>query len=239
MKLEAVIFEMDGVLIDTNQYHYLSWKQVMQQLGRSFTRRDHDKLYGLSSRQILDILLGALQLSEAEICELLEYKNSCFMSYLDRIGTQDLLPGVFELLWELHAAQIPVDVSSLDINAHLIISKLGINYHIEAICDGNNVEKLKPDADLFLSTASMLGVEPEDCTVIEGGEAGIQAGLSARMCVVGVGLEQRIHQAHAVFHSLENVRLIDLKNIYAAWHAESVVGEIHEMEKPQLTESLR
>jgi kojibiose phosphorylase len=176
-------------------------------------------------------LLGGLQLSEAEICELLEYRESYFMSYVDKIGTQDLLPGVFELLWELHAAQIPVGVSSSSPDAQLIISKLGINYHIEAICEGNSVEKLKPHPDMFLCTASMLGVEPEDCMVMEGGEAGIQAGLSARMCVVGVGLEQRIHQTHAVFHSLENVRLIDLQNIYAAWHAESVVGEIHEMEK--------
>lgn len=229
MKLEAVIFGMDGVLIDTIEYHYLSRKQLARSLSIPFTR--DDKLRGLSRRQSLNMLLKGHSLSEKEICELLEYKNSCFMKYVDRMGIQDLLPGVFELLWEIRAAQISVGVSSSSRNARSIISKAGIGHYIDVICDGSNVERLKPHPDIFLCTASVLGVKPENCMVIENGEAGIQAGLAAGMCVVGVGPEKITYQVYAGFPSLEDVRLMDLQNIYAAWRAEG--REMYAMEGPE------
>ena len=225
MGLEAVIFDMDGVLLDTTEYHYLSWKKIAERLRIPFTRWDNDQLPGLSRREALDVLRRGRQISEDEIKELLVYKEACFMNYAEKVDMQDLLPGVFALLWELHAAQISIGVSSSSRNARLIVSRLGINHHIEAICDASNVEKLKAYPDVFLCAASLLEVKPENCMIIEDGTAGVQAGLSDEMCVVGVGAGPLTREAYTTFPSLENVRLIDLQEFYAAWHAEISAGE--------------
>jgi beta-phosphoglucomutase len=232
MGLEAVIFDMDGVLIDTTEYHYLSWKKVAERLGIPFTHSDNDRLRRLSRQESLHVLLGGKQVSDDLIHELLEYKNSCFMNYIEQVEMHELLPGVFALLWELHAAQVPVGVSSSSRNARLIVSRLGINHHIEAICDASNVEKRKPHPDVFLCAASLLEVKPENCMVIEEGAAGVQTGLSAGMCVVGVGAGPLTHEAYTTVPSLENVRLIDLQEIYTAWHAEMMTGESQVMQQP-------
>ena len=225
MSLEAVLFDMDGVLIDTIEYHYLAWQNVANRLGIAFTRQDNDRLRGLSRRQSLDQVLGVKKLSEEEIQELLEYKNACFMVYLERMSRHDLLPGVLDLLRELQAAKISTGVASSSRNARMIISRLGINDLFQVICDGNDVEKSKPHPDVFLCAALKLDVRPENCIAIEDGEAGIQAGLAAGMCVLGVGQNQFIHAAHAAFPSLENVKFADLRAIYAAWDAE--IGETY------------
>jgi len=232
MGLEAVIFELEGVLIDTSEFHYLSWKKVAERLRIPFTRWDNDRLRGLSHRQSLDVILGGRHIPADEISELLAYKDSSFVKCAEKVGMQDLPPGVFALLWELHAAQISIGVSSSSRNAQLIITRLGINHHIEAICDAREVEKLKPDPDVFLCAASLLDIEPENCMVIEDGAAGIQAGLSAGMCVVGVGTGPWTQGAHAAFPTLKNVRLIDLQEIYAAWHAEMITGEAQSTQQP-------
>ncbi len=232
MTLEAVIFDMDGVLIDTIEYHYRSWNNVAERLGIPFTRGDNERLRGLSLRESLDLLLKGKEVSEDLILELLEYKNSCYMNYVEKVDMQDLLPGVFALLWELHAAQISIGVSSSSGNTQLIVSRLGINHHIEAICDAGDVEKLKPHPDVFLCAASLLEVKPENCMVIEDSAAGIQAGLAAGMCVVGVGAGPLMDAAYAVFPNLMNVRLIDLQETYAAWHTEMTMGESQAMQQP-------
>jgi beta-phosphoglucomutase-like phosphatase (HAD superfamily) len=107
----------------------------------------------------------------------------------------------------------------------MIISRLEINALLRVICDGNDVEESKPHPDVFLCAASKLGVRPENCIAIEDGEAGIEAGLAAGMCVVGVGQSQLTHTAYAAFPSLENVKLAELQAVYAAWEVK--IGETY------------
>jgi len=231
MGLDAVIFELEGVLIDTSEFHYLSWKKVAERLRIPFTRWDNDRLRGLSHREALNVILRDRQISVDEIDELLAYKDSSFVHCAEKVDMQDLPPGVFALLWELHAAQISIGVTSSNRNARSIVSRLGINHHIEAICDTGNVEKLKPHPDVFSCAASILEVKPENCMVIEEGAAGVRAGLTAGMCVVGLGSEETLAHAYTVFPNLENVRLIDLQEVYAAWYVEMTTGETQSVQQ--------
>ena len=230
MSLEAVIFALEGVLFDTIEIHYLSWCKIAERLKVPFTRWDNDRLRGRTSREFLDVLLKGREIPDDERNELLAFKDSCVLNLMEKVDMQDLLPGVFALVWEMHAAQISIGVSSSGRNARSIVSRLRINHHIEVICDASNVEKLKPQPDVFLCAAALLEVKPENCLIIEADAAGVQAGRAAGTCVVEVGPEPGTGNAYAVFPSLENVRLIDLQEVYAAWHAEMMTGESRGMQ---------
>jgi len=232
MGLKAVIFALEGVLIDTREIHYLSWKKIAERLMIPFTRWDNYRLPELTNREFLTVVLRGRQIPEDEIHELLVYKDEYVRNHMEQVDMQDLLPGIFALLWELHAAQVSIGVASTVRNTPAIISRLRINHHIEVICDAGSVAKLKPHPDVFLCAASLLDVDPENCMVIEDSATGIQAGLSAGMCVVGVGARSLTREAHVTFPGLQDVRLIDLQEAYAVWHAQMMAGESPVMPQP-------
>ncbi len=218
--MKAVIFDMDGVLVDTVEYHYLSWKKITSELGIPFSREDNDQLRGLSRRSSFKRLVGDLQISEEEMAEWLVRKNEYFMDYIRDLDSLELLPGVYDLFQELNLAGIPIGVSSSSENTKLILKKLGIREFINAVGDKNNVQYAKPHPEVFLFTAAQLNVEPSGCVVIEDGEAGVEAGQAAGMCVVGLGPESRVGEAQAVFPDLSAVTLNSLQEVYEAWRRE-------------------
>jgi beta-phosphoglucomutase len=221
MELKAGIFAMDGVLADTIEYHYRSWKEVACRLGIAFSREEHDRLRGLSRRSALEVLLAGRKLSEDQVFELLELKNAVFLEFIKEMGPQDLLPGVFELFHQLHAAEIRLGISSSSANAHVIIEKLGLGEFVGAIGDRYRVANLKPEPDIFLYTASALDVPPQGCIVLEGSLAGIRAARAAGMCAIGVGgLPGMASETQTIFPSLADVRLVDLREIYQRWFGE-------------------
>lgn len=215
--IQAVIFDMDGVLVDTVEYHYLSWKKIADGLGISFSRADNDRLRGLSRRDSLERLLAGRSLPEGQMAELLQHKNDYFITLLENLGPQNLLPGVARLLEECRKAHLFIGIASSSSNVRWMIEKLGIAEYIEAIGDRYVVRRLKPDPEVFLYTASALGVAPSTCLVIEDGEAGMRAGRVAGMCVVGVGEVALTCEAHASFPSLADVTLKDLRQVYSRW----------------------
>jgi beta-phosphoglucomutase len=217
MEIKAVIFDMDGVLVDTIEYHHRSWKKIATELGISFSRNDGNRLRGLSRVDSLEILLAGRQISEEMTLEILQRKNDYFIDSLKSLGPQDLLPGVLRLLHELRAAHVSIGISSSSGNVRWMIDKLKINEFIEAIGDRYSVSNLKPDPEVFFYTASALGVAPQNCLVIEDAQAGIQAGQAAGMCVVGVGQPALTGKAHASFPTLATVTVKDLQRIYLLW----------------------
>lgn len=218
MPLQAVIFDMDGVLTDTVEFHYLSWKKVVSQYGVPFTRLENEKLLGLTRRRSLEVLLGERSFSEQQIQAILQRKNEYFLEFVSQMNPAHLLPGVNRLLSELSTARMRIGVASASRNTRLVLKQLGVYNFMHAILDGNSMLPSKPAPDIFLAAASALQVQPQACLVLEDSASGIQAALAAGMCVVGLGPVRRVSQAHAVFSDLTEVCLKELRSVYNRFH---------------------
>lgn len=217
MELRAVIFDMDGVLTATDEYHYRSWKKVSKEFDLPFSREDNDKLRGLTRRDSLEVLLAGRPLLEEQKQVILEKKNAYFLEFVEDMGPRNLLPGLLALLRELRRSVIRTSVASSSKNVRPVLNQLCITGLIETIADGASVKNPKPAPDIFLYTAACLQVKPYECLIIEDSEAGVQAGLEAGMCVVGLGPPERLCGAHAVFPDLARVGLSDLRKVHSGW----------------------
>jgi beta-phosphoglucomutase len=217
MPLNAVIFDMDGVLCATDDYHFHSWKKAISGYGIPFTRQDNHKLLGLTRRRSLETLLNGRRLSEKQFSEILKQKNNYFLEMVNQMGEKDLLPGVKSLLDELVENNLRIGVASASRNTGPVLKQLGIDAYMDAVLDGNTIRRSKPAPDVFLETACALNVPPSQCLVLEDSHAGVQAALAAGICVVGLGPETRFRNAAAVLPSLEGVSLDMLKKIHIAW----------------------
>lgn len=193
-----MIFDLDGVLTDTSELHYRSWKLVARELGLSFDRRVSDAMRGLSRPQSLAILLGdqADRFGPEEKARLAERKNAEYLRLVAQMTPADLYPGTLELLRGLRARAVRVALASSSRNAARVVERLGIGALLDVIVDANQASRSKPDPQVFLAAAERLGVRPARCVVVEDAEAGVAAALAAGMRVVGIGPAERVGRAH-------------------------------------------
>jgi beta-phosphoglucomutase len=210
-EIRAVIFDLDGVLTDTSELHYRSWKRLAEEERIPFDRVANEALRGIPRRDSLLLVLGDRPATEEEIQEMMARKNRYYRGYLEDLDTANLLPGVLPLLEELRAAGYRIAIGSASKNARAVVERLGLGQMVDAIADGHSVEAHKPAPDLFLLAADQLGVPPEECVVFEDAESGIEAALAAGMWAVGLGPEERVGQAHVVLPSLRGVRWADVR----------------------------
>lgn len=209
--IQGVIFDLDGVLTDTAEYHYRAWQRLADEEGLPFDREANEALRGISRRASLMKIIGDRAYSEAQIEDMMERKNQYYVDSIDAISPTDLLPGVLDFLKEIKQAGVKTALGSASKNARPVIEKLGIAEYIDVIGDGHSVERPKPAPDLFLFGANELGVDPAACVVFEDAAAGIEAALAAGMWAVGLGPVERVGEAHVVLSSLENVHWADLR----------------------------
>ncbi len=222
--IEGIIFDLDGVITDTSEFHYLAWKKLADEEGIPFDREANEGLRGIPRRQSLMGILNGRSATEAQIQDMMERKNNYYVELMQSITPKDLLPGAGGLLAELQAAGIKIALGSSSKNARTVIERLGIADKFVAIADGYSVENSKPAPDLFLFAAEKLGVSPHNCIVVEDATAGIEAGLAADMKVVGLGPKERVGKAHIVLPSLDNVTWKDLQQHLADYDTQ--VGRI-------------
>lgn len=209
--IRGVIFDLDGVLTDTAEYHYLAWQRLADEEGLPFNREANEQLRGVSRRDSLMRIIGYKSYSEEQIQEMMERKNRYYVESIENISPQDLLPGALNLLEELKESGVKIALGSASKNARSVIEKLGIADYIDVIADGYSVQNPKPAPDLFLFAASEMGLEAEKCVVVEDAEAGIEAALAGDMLAVGLGPESRVGKANVVLPSLSGVNWEDLK----------------------------
>lgn len=211
MTLQALIFDLDGVLTDTAELHYRTWQRLAEEEGFAFNRSLGDQLRSVSRRASLETILAGRVLSEAQMAALLARKNDYFLTMLNHMTPADLLPGVLPLLDDARASGLRTAVASASQNAHAVLDRLGIRPRFDVICDGHSVLHSKPAPDLFLLAATRLSVPPSACVVFEDAAAGIVGARAAGMMVVGVGPPSRVAAADLIVPSLTNVRLADLR----------------------------
>ncbi|MGM0682402.1 MAG: beta-phosphoglucomutase [Thermodesulfobacteriota bacterium] len=209
-KINAFIFDLDGVLTDTSEYHFQAWKQMAEEEGIAFTREDNEKLRGVSRRASLELILKDRTLPEDKMQELMDRKNHYYNEFIKNISEDDLLPGVLSVLEELRSRQFRLALASASKNAPRVIEGLGIAPYFDAIADGNSVEKTKPAPDLFLYATEKMEVAPEHCLVVEDAAAGITAAQRAGMYTIGIGPEERVGAADYVYPSVAEIRLEDI-----------------------------
>jgi beta-phosphoglucomutase len=207
MSIRGFIFDLDGVLTDTAEYHYRAWKRLADEEGISFTREDNEHLRGIPRRESLMLILKGRTYPEEKIQEMMERKNNYYLEFIREITPADLLPGARELLEEIHQVGLKSALGSASKNAPDVIQRLGIAELLDAVSHGGSVAKQKPAPDLFLHAAGQLGLQPQECVVVEDAAAGIEAGLAGGFHTLGLGPRERVGNAEAVLDSLADTRL--------------------------------
>lgn len=210
MPIRGCIFDLDGVLTDTAEYHYQGWQRLADELGIPFDRVRNEALRGISRRRSLELLLAGRTYPEAQMLDMMERKNRYYQELLTQITPQDLLPGVRDLLDAARVAGLKIAIGSASKNAREVVQRLHIAPYLDGLADGYSVVRPKPEPDLFVYAAGLLGVCVNACIVFEDAEAGVIAARTAGMYAVGLGPVARVGQADLVFPDLSGVSLSDI-----------------------------
>ena len=210
MNIRGFIFDLDGVLTDTAEYHYRGWKRLADDEGIPFDREENEALRGISRRESLLMLVKGRIYSEEQIKEMMDRKNRYYVESIRAITPRDLLPGVKGLLEEVRAAGMKTAIGSVSKNTGEVVKRLGIRSLLDAIADGYSVEWQKPAPDLFLHAATQLGLKPAECVVVEDAAAGVEAALNGGFHSIGLGPVERVGKAELVLPGLEGVHLPDI-----------------------------
>ncbi|HJS16687.1 MAG TPA: beta-phosphoglucomutase [Rheinheimera sp.] len=202
--IQAFIFDLDGVLTDTAEYHFLAWQQLATQLGIEFSRADNELLKGVDRMGSLELILqlGQKQLSQDEKLTLAEQKNTEYLKLVESMSPADLFPGVLPLFSSLKAAGVKTALASASKNAALVLQKLCIPDLFDYVADSNLIKNGKPDPEIFLTCAQALGVAPERCIGVEDAPAGVTAIKAAGMYALGIGEEHALTQADLVIPAI-------------------------------------
>jgi len=214
-RFKAFLFDLDGVICDTAKYHYLAWKRLADMLGIPFDEKANEAFKGVSRMRCMELLLefGNRTADDEEKVRLADMKNEWYVEYLHDLDRSELLPGALEVLEECRRRGIKTAICSASKNAPLILSRLEITDYFNAVIYGNKVTKAKPDPEVFLLGAKELGVEPAECVIFEDSLAGVQAGISENIFVVGIGKPENLPGADIV---VENLSYLDVDSLLKA-----------------------
>jgi beta-phosphoglucomutase len=198
-QLKAVIFDLDGVITDTAEYHYIAWTYLANSLGINFDKETNEKLKGISRMESLEKILKLAEketvYNDAEKLKLATEKNQYYQNLIKNISEKDILPGIVELLKKIKANDIKIALASASKNAPIIIERLGVHSYFDAIVDVGKIKKGKPDPEIFLKGAELLKTPNKACIGIEDAQAGVEAIKAANMFAVGVGSKEVLQKA--------------------------------------------
>jgi len=200
----AFIFDLDGVLTDTAQLHFIAWRELAEGLGLPLDAAFNEELKGVSRTESLEriLALGTRRYTPAEKVAMAERKNAAYVRLLERMTPADLLPGALAALQAARAAGCRVALASASRNAATVLGHLGIADAFDHVVDANLVTHSKPDPEVFLAAAEALAVDPADCVGIEDAVAGVRAVRAAGMFALGVGDARVLSEADQVIADL-------------------------------------
>jgi len=215
MKISGCLFDMDGVIVDSAKHHFTAWKMLADELSIPFTLEDNKFLKGLSRIDSLEkiLSLGLLELNSNTKLQLMEKKNSTYLDLVRSMDEQEILPGVKDLILELKREGVGVCLGSSSKNATVILKNLNLFNLFDGVVDGNHITLSKPDPEVFLKGAEILGVSPSECVVFEDAASGIEAALSGGFFALGIGDVAEVSRADAVVSDLCGMTLKKLNQI--------------------------
>lgn len=187
--IKGIIFDLDGVLVFTDQFHFAAWKQLASELGYTIDEEMNSRLRGVSRMDSLNIVLEKYEgiLSNEQKVVLADRKNKIYLNYLENMVPSDVSNAVRKTLADLHEGGYKIALGSSSRNAKIILKKVALEEAFDAISDGTNISKSKPDPEVFLKAAEYLDLQPEECIVVEDAYAGIDAAKAGNMQAVGIG----------------------------------------------------
>jgi beta-phosphoglucomutase len=215
IELRALIFDLDGVIADTNTPHRASWERLLGEVGIPYSPHVYERMMGLSRRQCLDVFLDGRPIEEDTAQDYLHRKNAYFLELLDAFTPGDAASGVPELIREGKAAGLKIGMGSSSQNAGNVLKKLGLYDLFDVIGDGNTVPRHKPNPDIFLWAADRLKVAPAEGVVFEDSAAGVKAGKTGGFYVVGIG-DTLVTEADMIVPSLEGMTVERLRTHFSA-----------------------
>lgn len=206
---KAVIFDLDGVIVDTVPAHFVAWQTIANDLNIPFGVKENEALKGVSRIDSMKkiLALGGITKTEEEIIELTTKKNEHYVSIISKMTEADILPGVLEFIDDLKSSGIKVAVGSSSKNTPTILKCIGLENRFDAVVDGNQVTHSKPNPEVFLKGAQRMGISAEDCIVIEDAISGVEAAINAKMKCIGIGEEKVLGKANVVIKTLTEANL--------------------------------
>lgn len=189
MKYKGIIFDLDGVICFTDKYHYRAWKKLADKLGIYFDETINNRLRGVSRMESLEIILekSTKSYTKEEKEDLAERKNQMYVELLGNMSPEDLSEEVKNTLDDLREKGVLLAIGSSSKNAKRILKHLGLENYFDAISDGTNITKSKPDPEVFLKAAEYLHLAPQECLVVEDAVAGIKAAVAGGFDSAGLG----------------------------------------------------
>lgn len=209
--IKGLIFDLDGVIVDTAKYHFHAWKRLANSLGIDFTEEENEQLKGVSRRGSIEKILnwGGKTLPEAEIEDLMHQKNQWYLELMGEMDESEILPGVSNILETAKQRGLKIALGSASKNAPLILDQVNLTPYFEVIIDGNVVSASKPDPEVFIKGAKGLGLSPDECVVFEDSISGIDAALAGNMKAVGIGHPETLNKAHLNLLGFDGVHLFN------------------------------
>ena len=203
----AIIFDLDGVICSTDQYHYMAWKMLADRLGIPFDHQTNRKLRGVSRMESLEIILGehSDEYSKEQKMALAEEKNIVYKGYLSSMTPENLSGEVSMTLHTLRQRGYLLAIGSSSRNARQILKQLGLGDFFDAVADGSMITRSKPDPEVFLLAAAMLGISPENALVVEDAASGVQAAKAGHFRAIGIRTENDDPGADITIRHLKNL----------------------------------
>ena len=211
----AFIFDLDGVITETSEYHFLAWKTVCKKIGYDLTRKKNEELKGVNRNKCLDLIMewSKIRLSEKEIESLLEAKNNIYKDYIKDLNENDVCEGVLHFINDAIKNNIKIALYSASRNAKRILCQLKIIDLFTVIIDGNNVSNAKPDPEGFKIAADLTKTNTKDCVVFEDSISGIEGANKLNMYTVGIGSRDVLKNADVVYKGFKNLKIKDIINV--------------------------
>lgn len=215
MTIQGVIFDLDGVLVSTDEMHFQGWKRLADELGIPFDRLQNERCRGVNRMQSLEVVLERAEgiYTDQQKAEFAERKNGYYKQLLTQLQPGDTLPGAEDTLRGLRGRGIRTAIASASRNAPTIVAAVGIGDLIDQLVDGNHTSRSKPDPEVFVLAAERLGLAPEACLVVEDAVAGVEAARRAGMAVLGIGTPESLPGVVDLAENLAAIGLDELLSI--------------------------